>query len=171
MTGLEKRLFDKKDFARTENYNICIRPTGVKKLISELSNQFSMKVQYQKASHEWSCVVFLKARELAHHIAGKRKSLCFSSPDSELKREDNLKLRREILNMSYSEWKRMGYSKGTLYYLRKRVGEERPFKSYSKSRNKILNFQSSASSIDFSQSRNSKTHQCIETFLDSDGLS
>jgi len=127
ITGLEKKIFDKKDFVRTENYNIRIRPSGVEKLIRELANQFSTKVPYQKASYEWSYVAFLKARELAHYFTGKRKSIDFYSPDPELKRQDSIELREKILNMSYSEWKRMGHSKGTLHYLKKNAKSSKHF--------------------------------------------
>jgi CRISPR-associated protein Cas1 len=130
ITGMEKRVFDKKDFVRTENYNIRIRPRGVEKLIGELSNQLSFKVPYQKASYEWSYVIFLKARELAHYVTGKKRSMDFSCPELELTREDNLDLREKILNMSYPDWNSKGLSKGTLHYLKKKVDFDKPFKLY-----------------------------------------
>jgi CRISPR-associated protein Cas1 len=138
ITGLEKRVFDKKDFIRTENYNIRIRPNGVEKLISELASQFSSRIPYQKASHEWGYVIILKAREMAHYIIGKKKSMDFSSPELKLKRGDNLELREKILNISYSEWQRKGYSKGTLHYLRKNVRNEEHFRVRKKVKEKIL---------------------------------
>jgi len=118
MTGLEKGLFDKKDFVRTENYNIRIRQRGVEKLIGEVVEQISRKVPYQKANYAWSYVISMKARELAHYIVGKRKLIDFSSPEPDLKRKDTFELREKILRMPYSEWKKMGYSEGTLHYLK-----------------------------------------------------
>lgn len=137
ITGLEKKIFDKKDFVRTENYNIRIRPVGVEKLIGEVTRLLSSKVPYQKASYEWSYVIFLKAREMAHYVAGKRRSIDFSGPDPNLVREDNRVLREKILNMSYSEWKRMGYSKGTLHYLKKTAIDQYPAKIHWKTRRRF----------------------------------
>jgi len=125
-------LFDKKDFVRTENYNIRIRPSGVQKLIKEVTEQLSTKVPYQKANYEWSYVISLKARELSHYIVGKKKSMDLSSPEPGLGREDNLELREKILSMSYSEWKRMGHSKGTLHQLKRKANKKEPFKVYRK---------------------------------------
>lgn len=36
-----------------------------------------------------------------------------------------------------SHWKRMGYSKGTLHYLKKNARSEKPFKIYGKGREKL----------------------------------
>jgi CRISPR-associated protein Cas1 len=62
----------------------------------------------------------------------------FSSPELKLKRGDNLELREKILNISYSEWQRKGYSKGTLHYLRKNVRNEEHFRVRKKVKEKIL---------------------------------
>lgn len=104
----------------------------------EVSGQFSSNVPDQKASYEWSYVVSLKARELAHQIVGKRKLIDFSCPEPNLKREDTYELREKILTMPYSEWKKMGYSKGTLHYLKLNAKEDKPFKICGKNRNRVL---------------------------------
>jgi len=137
ITGLEKKVFDKKDFIRTENYNIRIRPNGVEKLVREVVEQFSTKVPYQKVSCEWNYVIFLKSKELAHHITGKRESIDFSVPKPYLRREDSLELRQKILNMSYSEWKNRGYSKGTLHCLKKNSSNIKPFRIRGKVRIRV----------------------------------
>ncbi|MDR6223455.1 hypothetical protein [Methanococcoides alaskense] len=35
--------------------------------------------------------------------------------------------RKKILDMSYSEWNKLGFSKGTLHYMKKNAEEEKPF--------------------------------------------
>ncbi len=96
---MEKNVFDKKDFIRTENYNIRIGPHGAERLIIEISEQLSKKVHYRKASYEWRYMIFMKARELALYVAGKGRLVDFSNPQPELKRQDDLELRRRILSM------------------------------------------------------------------------
>jgi CRISPR-associated protein Cas1 len=136
--GLEKKMFDKKDFIRTENYNIRLRPGGAEKLIREVVEQISRKVPYQKASYEWSYVISLKARELAHYITLKRKSIDLANPEANLKRVDNSSLREKILNTRYSEWEKMGHSKGTLHQLKKKASGEAPFKLYGRLKERLM---------------------------------
>lgn len=45
--------------------------------------------------------------------------------------------RMKILAIPYSKWKRMGFSKGTLHYLKKNANSDRPFKVYGKVREKL----------------------------------
>ena len=137
MSALEKEIFTKKDFIRTENYNIRIRPDGVKKLMAELMPQFSKTVKYNGYNREWGYIITEKAYELGQFIIGKRKSLDFSEPEPILERHDSDDMRKKILDMSYTEWERMGFSKGTLHYLKKNAGKERPFMVYGKVRDKL----------------------------------
>jgi len=127
ISAMEKKVFNKKDFVITENYNIRIRPNGVKKLMGELNSQFSKKVIYRNRNWEWGYVINQKARELAKYLEGKRKTLDFSSPKPNPKRQDKLDMRERILKISYKEWEKRGYSKGTLHYLKKNVRSGKPF--------------------------------------------
>ncbi len=36
-------------------------------------------------------------------------------------------MRQKILSISYTEWKEMGFSKGTLHYLKQNAASEKPF--------------------------------------------
>lgn len=137
LSALEKKVFTKKDFIRTENYNIRIRPEGVKKLMAELMAQFTRKVQYQKLYREWGYIITEKAYELGQFIIGKRKSLDFSDPSPQLYREDSTAMRQKILNMDYSTWEKNGFSKGTLHYLKKNAKKDKPFKIYKNARKKL----------------------------------
>lgn len=40
---------------------------------------------------------------------------------------DNKDLRQKILNLSYGEWEKMGYSKGNLHYMKQNVKSNKPF--------------------------------------------
>jgi CRISPR-associated protein Cas1 len=57
-------------------------------------------------------------------------------PQFEAQRTDTKELRGKILKMSYKEWKEMGYSKGSLWYIKKN-SENIQFKVYKKSLNKF----------------------------------
>ncbi|WP_406661486.1 hypothetical protein V7O66_02920 [Methanolobus sp. ZRKC3] len=43
------------------------------------------------------------------------------------KRDDTDLLRKKIIDMSYTEWKKMGFSKGTLHYMKQNARCEMPF--------------------------------------------
>lgn len=137
ISALEKKTFTKKDFIRTENYNIRIRPDGVKKLMAELMPQFTKTVKYTGYYREWGYIITEKAYELGQFIIGKRKSLDFSNPEPVLERYDSDDMRKKILDMPYTEWRKMGYSKGSLYYLKKNAKNDKPFKIYGKVREKL----------------------------------
>lgn len=125
----------------TENFNIRIRPEGVKKLMTELQTQFCSTVEYQNQKWEWRYIIIQKACELAQYLIGKRKTLDFSEPQPNLKRDDTDAMRKIILNISYTRWKKMGFSKGTLYYLKKNAMSGKPFKIYKKVWKKVRRFE------------------------------
>ncbi|WP_244624881.1 hypothetical protein [Methanococcoides vulcani] len=54
----------------------------------------------------------LKARELNHHLGGKRKVVEFMKPVYVSERDDFDLLRKKILDMPYAECKKMRFSKG-----------------------------------------------------------
>jgi CRISPR-associated protein Cas1 len=137
ISALERKVFDKKDFVRTENYNIRLRPCGVKKLMNELVTQFTHKVRYGKNNLEWRNVITEKAHELGYFLSGKRKSITFATPSPELSRDDSDVLRKKILSMTYPEWKSMGMPKSNLHYLKAKAKDDKPFRLYGKVREKL----------------------------------
>lgn len=137
ITGMEKRLFDKKDFVRTENYNIRIRPDGVRKLIGLFDARFTSKTSYQGKNWEWGYVIASKTGELARFIEDNRKTIDFANPSPDLKRDDSEAMRSHILDLSYAEWKKSGFSKGTLHELKKKARSDEPFKIYSNVKEKL----------------------------------
>lgn len=138
---LEKRMFTKKDFIITENYNLRLRPEGAKKLTVELMKQFSTTVNYDKHNFEWNYVIVKKTYELAQYLIGNKKSLDFSVPEPDSKRDDSGELRDRIKGLSYKKWKDMGFSKGTLHYLKHNVSNEKPFKIYGKVKEKLMEME------------------------------
>jgi len=72
-------------------------------------------------------VIFLKTRQLAHYLIGIKKPLDFVSLKYQLERQDSDKIRQKILTISYADWQKMGFSKGTLYYLKMNAKAEKPF--------------------------------------------
>jgi CRISP-associated protein Cas1 len=140
ITALENKVFDKKDFIRTENYNIRIRPQGVEKLLNEVNSMFTSKMKYGKKNWEWAYIIERKTNELANYLAGKRKILDMSKPTPKIDRIDNAEMREKILKMSYSEWKKTGFSKGTLHYLKKNAEDDKPFIVYGKVIEKLKDF-------------------------------
>jgi CRISP-associated protein Cas1 len=127
LKALERNTFHKKDFIRTDDYIIRIRSEGVKKLMIELDNTFSQTVKYRGMNQQWGNIILLKTQELANQLLGKRKTIDFASPHEELERVDNQNLRNKILNLSYVEWKDMGFSKGTLHNLKLNAKGSKPF--------------------------------------------
>src|SRR5208283_5240032 len=78
---IENDRMDKKDFIRTENYTLKLRSTGARKITDEINGWLNKSVGYQGKETSWDYVIFLKARELAHYLVGKQKSLDLISPD------------------------------------------------------------------------------------------
>jgi CRISPR-associated protein Cas1 len=137
ITGLEKKVFTNKDFIRTENYIIRLRPNGVKKLMTELNYQFTRTIKYRNRNEKWENIIVMKGQELGQYIVGKRMVLDLSDPRPVLRRDDNEEMRRKILDMTYTEWRKLGFNKSTLHYLKKHANEDKPFKIYEKVMSKL----------------------------------
>jgi CRISPR-associated protein Cas1 len=124
---IETDRMDKKDFIRTDNYTLRLRSTGARKITDEINRYLNKSVEYQGKESSWDYVIFLKARELAHYLVGKQKSLDLISPDYEINRQDADDIRKKIFSIPYTEWKRRGFSKGTLHYMKKNAEGDQPF--------------------------------------------
>jgi len=125
--ALENNRFHKKDFIRTEDYIIRLRPTGVKILVEELDKTFSQTVKYHNQNNQWGMVIQMKVQELSNYLVGKQKGIDIGNPEPILKRLDNHEIREKIKNLSYSEWEKMGFSKGTLHYMKQNAKGNKPF--------------------------------------------
>ena len=124
---IDSKRMDDKDFIRTESYSLRLRPSGAKKLTEEFNQWMNKKVSYQGKSVIWSYALLLKTRELAHYLVEKRNTIDFSEPKYAVERQDSEDVRQKILSISYTDWKKMGFSKGTLHYMKKNAKGDKPF--------------------------------------------
>ncbi len=127
ITLIELEAMQKGDFVRTENYNLRLRPTGARKVTEEVNRWFNKAVEYQGKESAWSYIIFLKTRELAHYLVGKKRKIDLVSPSWVIDRQDSDEMRQKILAVPYAEWRKMGFSKGTLFYLKKNARDGKPF--------------------------------------------
>jgi CRISPR-associated protein Cas1 len=124
---IENKLIDKSDLIRTENYSLRLLPTGAKKLIAAIDAQLDRKVPYRNQEWSWRYIIQEKTTHLAQYLLGKREQLDFIEPHKAIQRQDTDNQRQQILNISYAEWKKLGFSKGTLHYLKKNAESDKPF--------------------------------------------
>jgi len=71
--------------------------------------------------------LLLKTRELIQYLVEKRKAIDFSKPYFTIERQDSDDIRQKILRISYTEWKNMGFSEGTLHYMKLNAKAGKPF--------------------------------------------
>ncbi len=116
-----------KDFIRTESYSLRLKPSGAKKVTEVFQNWMNKKVPYQKNSVTWNYALLLKTRELVQYFVEKRKTLDFSKPEFTIDRQNSEDIRQKILSISYTDWKNMGFSKGTLHYMKQNAKADKPF--------------------------------------------
>jgi CRISPR-associated protein Cas1 len=98
-----------------------------KKVTEEINLWFNKRFSHQGNMTMWSYVMFLKTRELAQYLVGKRKEIDFVDPQYETKRQDSSDIRQKILSISYTGWKKLGFSKGTLHYMKQNAKAYKPF--------------------------------------------
>ncbi|WP_292372616.1 CRISPR-associated endonuclease Cas1 [Methanosarcina sp. UBA411] len=124
---IENNIMEKKDFVVTENYNLRLKGPGAKKIVNEFSNMLNKTVGYGDKQTTWWSVLLLKTRELSHYLTEKSKKLEFVNPEFGVFRVDSQELRQKILNISYVDWKKLGFSKGTLHYMKQNAKSDKPF--------------------------------------------
>jgi CRISP-associated protein Cas1 len=128
INALENNIFNKKDFIRTENYNLRLRPEGAKKLVKQIELQFNSRAEYKGKQTTWHHIILEQVRELTNYINGTRKTIDFTQVKTDLERIDTEQIRQKILKMNYTQWKKQGYSKGTLHYMKQNAKKETTFK-------------------------------------------
>jgi CRISP-associated protein Cas1 len=124
---IEKGTMEKKDFIRTENFTMKLRTSGTRKITIELNSWLSKVVTYQEKKISWNYLIFLKTRELAHFLVGKNKTLDLLAPKYQVERQDSDEMRKKILSIPYTQWKKRGFSKGTLHYMKNNAESDKPF--------------------------------------------
>jgi CRISPR-associated protein Cas1 len=71
---------------------------------------------------------------------GKRKDIDFTTPLYKLDRIDNKELRDKILSISYADWEKLGFSKGTLHQLKEKARSDKPFYLQKRVKDKLESF-------------------------------
>ncbi len=137
LRALENKEFKKSDFVLTENYNLRLKSQSTRRLIERVNAEFISKVEYKGKSWEWRGIIQQKAGELANYLRGKTRVLNFAQPCPTVDRDDTAELRENVLALSYAEWKKMEYSKGTLHELKVKAKGIEPFKVYEKVKEKL----------------------------------
>jgi len=134
--SLENREFKQSDFFRTDNYALRLKPEAVKKLLSRLRVTFNSTAKYRGKAYRWDTIIFLKTQELARHLL-HGAPFDISEPSPDLARSDTPELRKHLLGLSQSQAKSLGIEKSTLHYLRRHAQNERPFRVYRKTMNRL----------------------------------
>ena len=82
--------------------------------------------------------ILLKTRELAQYLVGKGDTIDFSKPKCSVERQDSEDVRQKILGISYTDWKKMGFSNGTLHYMKENAKDDKPFTLNAHVRERVL---------------------------------
>jgi len=124
---IENEKMEKKDFVRTESFTLRLRASGAQKVTQTVNTWLNKVTKYQEKEILFGYLVLLKTRELAHYLTGKNLNFTLITSKLAVKRQDSDDVRRKILNVSYADWRKKGFSKGTLYYMKKNAKSEKPF--------------------------------------------
>ncbi len=128
--AFEIGIFNKSDFQRDKEYLISLTESGTKKMIVQLKLTFNSPVKYKGKNWKWDYLIELKFQELKKAILNNDKEVDFTQPIFQIGRTDNSQVRELIQKISYTEWKNLGFSKGSLHYL-KTHDDNLSFKIYS----------------------------------------
>lgn len=124
---IENNTIKKADFIRTENYNLRLRASGAKKLTEIINKKLRVKNNYKGKKQSYQHIILLKVRELQQNIIGKNKKLDLTTPNTNLTRADTKTIREKILAIKYVDWIKKGFSKGSLFYLKKNASSSSKF--------------------------------------------
>ncbi|MCM2466009.1 CRISPR-associated protein Cas1 [Methanoculleus sp. CWC-02] len=114
-------------FERKSECSAFLRVAGTRNVTGEVNRWFNKTVPYLGKEYPWHYVMLLKARELAHYLIGKKTMSAFVTPMYTVERQDSDEIRQKILNVPYAEWKKMGFSKGTLHYMKQNTKNGKSF--------------------------------------------
>ena len=95
---LETKL-KKSDFITTGNYHISLKPHTAKVLIGKIKNNFNQRYEFRKKQYALESIMFENIRELSRYLIENRKSLEFTIPDIEIKRNNNSHVRNKIMSI------------------------------------------------------------------------
>jgi len=132
---LEEKKIKKSGFIITENYHTRLGEDVAKLLIEKIDSNFNARYNYKNGkNYSYQIILQDNLQQLSNFIIKKKKEFDFSIPKLKLNRNDNVELRRKILNMGTDERKQLGISKSTLWHIKKNLLEGK----FSKVSGKIL---------------------------------
>ena len=100
-----------------------------KMLIEKINSNFNARHNYRnKKQYSYQFILSDNLQQLGNFIAYKKKELGFVIPKMKLNRNDNVELRKKILNMTIEDRKRLGINKSTLWHIRKNLADGKTFK-------------------------------------------
>ncbi|MDH5462782.1 MAG: hypothetical protein OEY17_02695 [Nitrosopumilus sp.] len=76
-------------------------------------------------------------QQLSNFIVELKQEFNFVIPKMRLNRNDDLELRKKILNMTHEERKRLGINKSTQWHIKKNLSDGKTFKIHEKILTKI----------------------------------
>jgi len=103
-------------------------------LIEKIENNFNNRYEFKNKQHTLENIMFENIRELSKCITGNSKSLEFTIPAIEIKRNDNSQIRERIMSIDPEKRKELKINKSTLWYQQKKIKEGKTLKVYNKTR-------------------------------------
>jgi len=138
MEAFESGLLDLPDFYFTgDDYRYRFDPEAKQRFLDLLRERFNSGVSYKEHAFKWDTIIERKTVELGRYLVGRVCGLDLSEPSPSLKRTDDLQLRRRIISLSQPEARKLKIGKSTLYYIRRNVTGERPFRVYRRIRERL----------------------------------
>ena len=135
---LEENKIKKSDFVITENYHTRLRENTAKMLIEKINQNFNHKEQYKNnKKYSYQSILYDQTQQLANFILDRQKQFEFNIPKVKLERNDDIKIKERILNMTPQQRKEYGINKSTLWYMKKNIAQKKRMNIYSKVKNKI----------------------------------
>ena len=130
---LEEKKIKKSNFIITENYHIRLGEDVAKLLIEKINSNFNARYNYKNGkNYSYQIILQDNLQQLANFIIGKKKELDFVIPKIKLNRNDNVKLREKIMQMTAEERRRLGINKSTLWHIKKNLLAGKTSKIYEK---------------------------------------
>jgi CRISP-associated protein Cas1 len=128
---IENGTMEKKDFVRTESFTLRLRASGAQKVTQTVNTWLNKGTKYLGKEISYGYLTTLKTGELVRFLTSDDVIFNVSTSEFNVKlnvnRYDSDKCRQKILTISYNDWQKMGFSKGTLYYMKKNAMGNKPF--------------------------------------------
>jgi CRISPR-associated protein Cas1 len=106
--------------------------------IEVLRERFNAGVTCKDRVLKWDTVIEQKATELGRLLIGRQSSIDFVKPVPKLERQDGRALRSKINALTASQAKQLGIRGSTLHYLRYRGRDEKAFRIYRRTRERLI---------------------------------